>query len=102
MGECYGKGAGYLTSDLLNFKCNIAHRFGKTPWSEPEFEPTILRLAGQIGSFRSLNFNKKKLYSHQDFFSSCLQETGWDLQRALYIFNQLHSEGKIPPDAFAN
>ncbi|KAJ2951730.1 hypothetical protein O0L34_g13895 [Tuta absoluta] len=31
---------------------------------------------------------------------NCLQETQWDLQRALFIFNQLHSEGKIPPDAF--
>ncbi|CAH0755150.1 unnamed protein product [Diatraea saccharalis] len=31
---------------------------------------------------------------------NCLQETGWDLQRALFIFNQLHSEGKIPPEAF--
>ncbi|KAL0878623.1 hypothetical protein ABMA27_003701 [Loxostege sticticalis] len=31
---------------------------------------------------------------------NCLQETGWDLQRALFIFNQLNSEGKIPPDAF--
>ncbi|RVE49409.1 hypothetical protein evm_005921 [Chilo suppressalis] len=31
---------------------------------------------------------------------NCLQETGWDLQRALFIFNQLNSEGKIPPEAF--
>lgn len=31
---------------------------------------------------------------------NCLQETGWDLQRALFIFNQLRSEGKIPPEAF--
>ncbi|XP_047534114.1 nuclear RNA export factor 1 [Vanessa atalanta] len=31
---------------------------------------------------------------------NCLQETGWDYQRALFIFNQLQSEGKIPPEAF--
>ncbi|XP_072938330.1 nuclear RNA export factor 1 [Epargyreus clarus] len=31
---------------------------------------------------------------------NCLQETGWDMQRALFIFNQLRSEGKIPPEAF--
>lgn len=31
---------------------------------------------------------------------NCLQETGWDYQRALFIFNQLRSEGKIPPEAF--
>ncbi|CAG4961746.1 unnamed protein product [Colias eurytheme] len=31
---------------------------------------------------------------------NCLQETGWDFQRALFIFNQLQSEGKIPPEAF--
>ncbi|CAH2090215.1 unnamed protein product [Euphydryas editha] len=33
---------------------------------------------------------------------NCLQETGWDFQRALFIFNQLQSEGKIPPEAFMN
>ncbi|XP_041981455.1 nuclear RNA export factor 1 [Aricia agestis] len=31
---------------------------------------------------------------------NCLQETAWDFQRALFIFNQLNSEGKIPPEAF--
>ncbi|XP_075976649.1 nuclear RNA export factor small bristles [Anticarsia gemmatalis] len=31
---------------------------------------------------------------------NCLQETGWDFQRALFVFNQLNSEGKIPPTAF--
>ncbi|KAG6460833.1 nuclear RNA export factor 1 [Manduca sexta] len=31
---------------------------------------------------------------------NCLQETCWDLQRAVFIFNQLQSEGKIPPEAF--
>ncbi|XP_068628655.1 nuclear RNA export factor 1 [Battus philenor] len=31
---------------------------------------------------------------------NCLQETGWDLQRALFIFNQLQTEGKIPQEAF--
>lgn len=33
---------------------------------------------------------------------NCLQETGWDFQRALFIFNQLQSEGKIPQEAFLN
>lgn len=59
-------------------------------------------------------FTYKYLYSHISvnigssyqlfwlnvLFFSCLQETGWDYQRALFIFNQLQSEGKIPPDAF--
>lgn len=31
---------------------------------------------------------------------NCLQETGWDFQRALHVFNQLNTEGKIPPTAF--
>ncbi|XP_059062645.1 nuclear RNA export factor 1 [Achroia grisella] len=36
-----------------------------------------------------------------EFWSmNCLQETGWDFQRALFIFNQLQTEGKIPPEAF--
>lgn len=31
---------------------------------------------------------------------NCLQQTGWDFQRALFVFNQLNTEGKIPPEAF--
>ncbi|XP_013136321.1 PREDICTED: nuclear RNA export factor 1 [Papilio polytes] len=31
---------------------------------------------------------------------NCLQETGWDLQKAMFIFNKLQSEGKIPHEAF--
>lgn len=37
---------------------------------------------------------------NQHWSMNCLQETGWDLQRGLFIFNQLQSEGKIPPEAF--
>ncbi|KPI90891.1 Nuclear RNA export factor 1 [Papilio xuthus] len=36
-----------------------------------------------------------------DYWSmNCLQETGWDLQKAMFIFNKLQSEGKIPHEAF--
>lgn len=31
---------------------------------------------------------------------NCLEQTGWDFQRALFVFNQLNTEGKIPPEAF--
>ncbi|GBP36332.1 Nuclear RNA export factor 1 [Eumeta japonica] len=37
---------------------------------------------------------------NQHWSLNCLQETDWDLQRALFIFNQLQSEGKIPAEAF--
>ncbi|KOB78243.1 Nuclear RNA export factor 1 [Operophtera brumata] len=37
---------------------------------------------------------------NENWSINCLQETGWDYQRALFIFNQLHTTGKIPPEAF--
>ncbi|KAM3962029.1 nuclear RNA export factor small bristles [Aphomia sociella] len=47
-----------------------------------------------------LNMLGQQTGMNEHWSINCLQETGWDFQRALFIFNQLHSEGKIPPDAF--
>ncbi|XP_071441376.1 nuclear RNA export factor 1-like [Hetaerina americana] len=35
-----------------------------------------------------------------DWSRKCLIETGWDFQRALFVFTELHKQGKIPAEAF--
>ncbi|CAK1542999.1 unnamed protein product [Leptosia nina] len=47
-----------------------------------------------------LNMLSQQTGMNEHWSINCLQETGWDYQRALFIFNQLQSEGKIPPEAF--
>ncbi|XP_023954174.2 nuclear RNA export factor 1 [Bicyclus anynana] len=47
-----------------------------------------------------LNMLGQQTGMNEHWSVNCLQETGWDYQRALFIFNQLQSEGKIPPEAF--
>ncbi|XP_034832611.1 nuclear RNA export factor 1 [Maniola hyperantus] len=47
-----------------------------------------------------LNMLGQQTGMNEHWSINCLQETGWDYQRALFIFNQLHSEGKIPSEAF--
>ncbi|CAH0625346.1 unnamed protein product [Chrysodeixis includens] len=47
-----------------------------------------------------LNMLSQQTGMNEHWSVNCLQETGWDFQRALFVFNQLNSEGKIPPDAF--
>ncbi|XP_013192505.1 nuclear RNA export factor 1 [Amyelois transitella] len=47
-----------------------------------------------------LNMLGQQTGMNEHWSINCLQETGWDFQRALFIFNQLQSEGKIPPEAF--
>ena len=34
-------------------------------------------------------------------FCRCLDDNGWDYQKAAQIFINLQTEGKIPPEAFA-
>lgn len=33
-------------------------------------------------------------------FCRCLEETQWDFQRAITVFQNLHSQGVVPPQAF--
>ncbi|XP_022114624.2 nuclear RNA export factor 1 [Pieris rapae] len=47
-----------------------------------------------------LNMLSQQTGMNEHWSINCLQETGWDYQRALFIFNQLQSEGKIPQEAF--
>ncbi|XP_053608545.1 nuclear RNA export factor 1 [Plodia interpunctella] len=47
-----------------------------------------------------LNMLSQQTGMNHHWSINCLQETGWDFQRALFIFNQLQTEGKIPPEAF--
>uniref|UniRef100_S4PL34 Nuclear RNA export factor 1 n=2 Tax=Pararge aegeria TaxID=116150 RepID=S4PL34_9NEOP len=47
-----------------------------------------------------LNMLGQQTGMNEHWSINCLQETGWDYQRALFIFNQLQSEGKIPAEAF--
>ncbi|KAJ0176221.1 hypothetical protein K1T71_008395 [Dendrolimus kikuchii] len=47
-----------------------------------------------------LNMLSAQTGMNEHWSINCLQETGWDLQRALFIFQQLQSENKIPPEAF--
>lgn len=35
-----------------------------------------------------------------EWSSKCLQETGWDFERATLIFDQLQKAGQVPPEAF--
>lgn len=47
-----------------------------------------------------LNMLSQQTGMNDHWSINCLQQTGWDFQRALFVFNQLNSEGKIPPEAF--
>lgn len=33
-------------------------------------------------------------------FCRCLDETGWDIQQATYVFTELNKQGTIPAEAF--
>ncbi|KAL4711159.1 hypothetical protein ACJJTC_009530 [Scirpophaga incertulas] len=61
------------------------------PAPAPTAEESHKMMLGLLGQQTGMN---------EHWSMNCLQETGWDLQRAIFIFNQLHSEGKIPPEAF--
>ncbi|CAH2041575.1 unnamed protein product, partial [Iphiclides podalirius] len=84
----------------------IAFKTGMPDMSGPASASVTSATASTSASFT--NDQQKMLIStlgqqtgmndHWSF--NCLQETGWDLQRAMFIFNQLQSEGKIPPEAF--
>ncbi|XP_047997940.1 nuclear RNA export factor 1 [Leguminivora glycinivorella] len=68
----------------------------------PAPAPLPVAVAGASGDDHAalLNMLSQQTGMNQHWTMNCLQETGWDYQRALLIFNQLHSEGKIPPEAF--
>ncbi|XP_077293168.1 nuclear RNA export factor small bristles isoform X2 [Arctopsyche grandis] len=35
-----------------------------------------------------------------EWCTNCLEQTQWNIEKAVIIFDQLHSQGKIPPEAF--
>ncbi|XP_028034619.1 nuclear RNA export factor 1 [Bombyx mandarina] len=73
------------------------------PTPAPTPTPTPTLAAGtpdDSQKMQLLNMLGQQTGMNEHWSINCLQETGWDLQRAMFIFNQLHSEGKIPPEAF--
>ncbi|XP_005094816.1 nuclear RNA export factor 1 [Aplysia californica] len=64
---------------------------GTSATAATTYSPEQLKMVESFSAQSGMN-------SH--FSLQCLQENGWDYQRAGTIFSQLQTEGKIPPEAF--
>jgi hypothetical protein len=63
------------------------------PWQQwLHNHATVLHIYIQCLSFSKLTLFLK--------FCRCLDETGWDIQQATYVFTELNKQGTIPAEAF--
>ncbi|CAG9583095.1 unnamed protein product [Danaus chrysippus] len=99
-----------ITNDML-FVSNTTKEQEDKSFSGGEVAPSSSTSAAPVATIAAtpsydenqrmmLNMLCQQTGMNEHWSVNCLQETGWDYQRALFIFNQLQSEGKIPPDAF--
>ncbi|OWR41211.1 nuclear RNA export factor 1 [Danaus plexippus] len=99
-----------ITNDML-FVSNTTKEQEDKSFSGGEVAPSSSTSAPPVATLAAtpsydenqrmmLNMLCQQTGMNEHWSVNCLQETGWDYQRALFIFNQLQSEGKIPPDAF--
>ncbi|XP_046383799.1 nuclear RNA export factor 1-like [Ischnura elegans] len=57
-------------------------------------------LAGEMMQEQMVQTMSQQSGMSLDWSRKCLIETGWDFERAVFVFTELHKQGKIPAEAF--